>query len=240
MSNEGAVIAGTSQLNPIGMNFDRSDHAPYWRRRTPAMLLTDTGPMRGPRYHRRSDTPETLDYPWMASIVTPLTATLPGCSMTTVTTRSRTPGPELLSTSTRDGTGREAPAVVTLVADEDWRRGPGMDSTKDTLRGDVAQSLARAHALVEHAMHAAGRGDALADATLALHCGEVGYRLVDAGAIPDADLLSEPMTGTARQLLTEAADVLDAIDEADRPVWLLTARAALTGALSAAADPKQG
>jgi aminopeptidase YwaD len=43
-----------------------SDHAPFWDRGFPAMMLTDTAFMRNPNYHRSSDLPETLDYEFMA------------------------------------------------------------------------------------------------------------------------------------------------------------------------------
>ena len=46
----------------------RSDHAPLWRAGIPALLLTDTGNFRNPNYHRATDTPETLDYEFMAAI----------------------------------------------------------------------------------------------------------------------------------------------------------------------------
>jgi len=48
---------------------DWSDH--YWFRKLglPGVLVTDTAMMRSPHYHRRSDTPETLDYARMAAVV---------------------------------------------------------------------------------------------------------------------------------------------------------------------------
>ena len=39
----------------------RSDHASFWDRNVPAVLLTDTANFRNPHYHRPSDLPETLD-----------------------------------------------------------------------------------------------------------------------------------------------------------------------------------
>ncbi len=46
----------------------RSDHAPFWRAGVPAVLWTDTAEFRNPNYHRPSDTPDTLDYPFMAAV----------------------------------------------------------------------------------------------------------------------------------------------------------------------------
>lgn len=111
-----------------------------------------------------------------------------------------------------------------------------MASTIDTMSAEVAQSLARAHALVEHARVAADRGMQLADLALGMRCFEVAYLLIDAGATPAADLLSDPMTGTPGQLLSAAAEVLDGIAEIDRPVGLLTARAALSTAQTMAGE----
>ncbi|MCX4406011.1 MULTISPECIES: M28 family peptidase [unclassified Streptomyces] len=51
-------------LNHLG----RSDHASFWNRRIPALMLTGTANFRNPHYHRPTDTPETLDYPRLASV----------------------------------------------------------------------------------------------------------------------------------------------------------------------------
>ncbi|MEE9182531.1 MAG: M28 family peptidase [candidate division NC10 bacterium] len=45
-----------------------SDHAPFWDRGYPAVMLTDTAFLRNPHYHQPSDTPETLDYSFMAQV----------------------------------------------------------------------------------------------------------------------------------------------------------------------------
>jgi Zn-dependent M28 family amino/carboxypeptidase len=44
----------------------RSDHARFWDEGYPALLLTDTAELRNPHYHRASDTPETLDFEFLA------------------------------------------------------------------------------------------------------------------------------------------------------------------------------
>ncbi len=46
----------------------RSDHAPFWRAGLPALMWTDTAEFRNPHYHRPTDTPETLDYEFLAGV----------------------------------------------------------------------------------------------------------------------------------------------------------------------------
>jgi hypothetical protein len=43
-----------------------SDHCSFWDEGLPAMVITDTGPLRNRHYHRPSDRPETLDYEFLA------------------------------------------------------------------------------------------------------------------------------------------------------------------------------
>jgi Zn-dependent M28 family amino/carboxypeptidase len=45
-----------------------SDHAPFWDRGYPALLLTDTAFLRNPHYHQPHDLPETLDFEFMAQV----------------------------------------------------------------------------------------------------------------------------------------------------------------------------
>lgn len=52
----------------------RSDHLPFWQCKLPALLWTDTGNFRNPRYHLVTDTPSTLDYAFLTQ-VTSLLAT---------------------------------------------------------------------------------------------------------------------------------------------------------------------
>ncbi len=54
----------------------RSDHAPFWEAGVPALMWTDTAEFRNPHYHRPSDTPDTLDYAFMAGVVELLLASL--------------------------------------------------------------------------------------------------------------------------------------------------------------------
>ena len=46
----------------------RSDHAPFWEAGIPALMWTDTAEFRNPNYHSTFDTPETLDYDFMAGV----------------------------------------------------------------------------------------------------------------------------------------------------------------------------
>jgi Zn-dependent M28 family amino/carboxypeptidase len=46
----------------------RSDHAPFWYAGIPALMWTDTAEFRNPNYHQPTDTPETLDYAFMAEV----------------------------------------------------------------------------------------------------------------------------------------------------------------------------
>ncbi len=45
-----------------------SDHWSFWVEHYPALMLTDTAPLRHRHYHRKTDTPETLDYGWLAEV----------------------------------------------------------------------------------------------------------------------------------------------------------------------------
>jgi Zn-dependent M28 family amino/carboxypeptidase len=49
-------------------HLNRSDHAPFWRAGIRSIMWTDTSEFRNPHYHRASDTPDTLDYGFMAEV----------------------------------------------------------------------------------------------------------------------------------------------------------------------------
>jgi hypothetical protein len=59
------TVLGIERFLPILL---LSDHAPFWRAGLPALMWTDTSFLRNPHYHGPSDTPETLDYVFMARI----------------------------------------------------------------------------------------------------------------------------------------------------------------------------
>ena len=45
-----------------------SDHASFWDHGFPALMVTDTSFFRNPHYHQASDTPETLDFQFLARV----------------------------------------------------------------------------------------------------------------------------------------------------------------------------
>jgi len=55
-------------IERISHHLLRSDHAPFWRAGLPALMWTDTAEFRNPHYHRPTDTPETLDYEFLAGV----------------------------------------------------------------------------------------------------------------------------------------------------------------------------
>jgi hypothetical protein len=48
---------------------DWSDHACFWNREYPAIMITDTAPFRYPYYHSHEDTPDKVDYGRTARVV---------------------------------------------------------------------------------------------------------------------------------------------------------------------------
>ena len=46
-----------------------SDHAPFWDKSLPALMVTDTAYFRNPNYHGPGDRADTLDYTFMAELV---------------------------------------------------------------------------------------------------------------------------------------------------------------------------
>jgi hypothetical protein len=54
----------------------RSDHAPFWQRRIPATMWTDTSEFRNPFYHQPEDKPETLDFAFLRSVTQLLVASV--------------------------------------------------------------------------------------------------------------------------------------------------------------------
>jgi Zn-dependent M28 family amino/carboxypeptidase len=61
----GLPLNAIQQISP---HLLRSDHAPFWEAGIPAVLWTDTSEFRSPHYHQPSDTPDTLDYEFMAEV----------------------------------------------------------------------------------------------------------------------------------------------------------------------------
>ncbi|MFT3708673.1 MAG: M28 family peptidase [Archangium sp.] len=64
-------VVGARTWGPIHVvmgDITRSDHFPFWQAGLKAVLWTDTANFRNPHYHRPSDTPDTLDYEFMARV----------------------------------------------------------------------------------------------------------------------------------------------------------------------------
>ena len=57
-----------------------SDHAPFWDRGLPALLVTDTSFFRNPHYHQPTDTVETLDLDFLTKVTQGLVATIEALS----------------------------------------------------------------------------------------------------------------------------------------------------------------
>lgn len=58
-----------------------SDHAPFWDRGYPALLVTDTAFFRNPHYHQASDTVETLDLDFITKVTQGIIATIESLSL---------------------------------------------------------------------------------------------------------------------------------------------------------------
>ncbi len=62
---EALAVPGTGE----GLLVSRlSDHASFWDAGLPALMVTDTSFFRNPHYHQPSDTPDSLDYPFLARV----------------------------------------------------------------------------------------------------------------------------------------------------------------------------
>ncbi len=59
------AVPGNGQMLP---ETRLSDHSSFWDCGLPALMLTDTSFLRNPHYHRATDTPDTLDYPFLARV----------------------------------------------------------------------------------------------------------------------------------------------------------------------------
>ncbi len=66
--SEGAALPGW--IPGVGW----SDHWAFWQAGYPAVMVTDTAPFRYPHYHKKTDTPDKLDYERLARIVDGLEA----------------------------------------------------------------------------------------------------------------------------------------------------------------------
>jgi Zn-dependent M28 family amino/carboxypeptidase len=55
-----------------------SDHWSFWKEQYPALMITDTAPLRYPHYHKPTDTPDKLEYGFLTDVVTGLEAMVAG------------------------------------------------------------------------------------------------------------------------------------------------------------------
>jgi Zn-dependent M28 family amino/carboxypeptidase len=67
------LYLGAERIIP---NMTRSDHVSFWENEIPATMWTDTADFRNPNYHRRTDTPGTLNYDFLASVTKVLIASV--------------------------------------------------------------------------------------------------------------------------------------------------------------------
>jgi Zn-dependent M28 family amino/carboxypeptidase len=65
------VKLGLEKYFPV---LSRSDHAPFWMQKIPAVMWTDTSEFRNHNYHRHTDTPDTLNYQFLRQVTQLLTA----------------------------------------------------------------------------------------------------------------------------------------------------------------------
>lgn len=59
------AVPGNGQVLP---ETRLSDHSSFWDRGYPALMVTDTSFFRNPHYHQATDTPQSLDYPFLARV----------------------------------------------------------------------------------------------------------------------------------------------------------------------------
>jgi hypothetical protein len=52
----------------------RSDHAPFWQKKIPAVMWTDTSEFRNPFYHQPGEKPQTLNYNFLRAVAQTLSA----------------------------------------------------------------------------------------------------------------------------------------------------------------------
>lgn len=57
-------------------DFGRSDHAPFWLKEIPALMLTDGSNFRNPYYHTANDLVSTLNFEFMTNVVKAIVATV--------------------------------------------------------------------------------------------------------------------------------------------------------------------
>jgi Peptidase family M28 len=65
-------------LLPVLSHLDRSDHAPFWSRGVPALMLTTTASFRNPQYHLPGDEPGRVDHRRVTAVAAALADAIAG------------------------------------------------------------------------------------------------------------------------------------------------------------------
>jgi Zn-dependent M28 family amino/carboxypeptidase len=84
---ESLAVPGNGELLPPAR---LSDHSPFWDQGFPALMVSDTSFFRNPHYHQAGDTPDTLDYAFLARVTEGLRAAV--LELLTRPTLAGTPG----------------------------------------------------------------------------------------------------------------------------------------------------
>lgn len=71
-----AVPLALPFLSSLIPDVRRSDHFHFWKRGLQAVMITDMANFRNPNYHKPSDRPDTLDYPFMGRVTRAVAAYL--------------------------------------------------------------------------------------------------------------------------------------------------------------------
>jgi Zn-dependent M28 family amino/carboxypeptidase len=69
------VVPGNGRILP---EVRLSDHSPFWDQGFPAVMVSDTSFFRNPHYHQATDTPDTLDYQFLARVTAGLIRAVTG------------------------------------------------------------------------------------------------------------------------------------------------------------------
>jgi Peptidase family M28 len=53
-----------------------SDHWSFWKEGYPALMFTDTAPLRYPYYHKPEDTPDKIQFGWLEQVTRGIISTV--------------------------------------------------------------------------------------------------------------------------------------------------------------------
>jgi DNA-binding beta-propeller fold protein YncE len=113
---ETALVAEFGSCQP---DTRRSDHLPYWEEGYPALMLTDTANFRNPNYHRATDTPDTLDFPFALRVAKAALGTaVDAVGLVDPTPPRTTPTPVATATPTAVPEGARPVLFIGLDVDE--------------------------------------------------------------------------------------------------------------------------